>query len=160
GTHDQQGRVGLRGHFGSHPPGDHRSARPRAGARHRRGRAVRDVAQRRLQARQGARARRPGAPRPPGARARAVARRRAAARGGAAQLELRRLLERAPRPPGSILRPTQEGGAAMKTIDVTVSRTIAAPAERVYEVWLDKSSPGGPWFGCKRAIVDPRVDGL
>ena len=48
----------------------------------------------------------------------------------------------------------------MKLIDLNLSRTIPAPAERVYDVWLDHTSPGGPWHGSKRVILDARVDGL
>jgi uncharacterized protein YndB with AHSA1/START domain len=48
----------------------------------------------------------------------------------------------------------------MNLIDVNVTRTIPAPAERVYDVWMDASSAGGPWFGCKKVILDARVDGL
>ncbi len=48
----------------------------------------------------------------------------------------------------------------MKLFDVTVSRKVAAPPERVFDVWLDPSCPGSPWFGVERAIVNPAVDGL
>jgi uncharacterized protein YndB with AHSA1/START domain len=48
----------------------------------------------------------------------------------------------------------------MKTFDLSVSRTIAGPAEEVYDAWLDPKSPGGLWFGVERAIVNPVVDGL
>ena len=48
----------------------------------------------------------------------------------------------------------------MKTYDLTVSRTIAASADDVFDVWLDPNSPGGLWFGVERAIVNPIVDGL
>jgi uncharacterized protein YndB with AHSA1/START domain len=48
----------------------------------------------------------------------------------------------------------------MKTCDLTVSRTIAASPEEVFEAWTDPESPGGPWFGAERAIIDPVVDGL
>src|SRR5579862_6834521 len=48
----------------------------------------------------------------------------------------------------------------MKTRDLTVSRTIPAAAEAVFNVWMDPSSPGGPWFGSKRIIEKPHVDGL
>ncbi len=48
----------------------------------------------------------------------------------------------------------------MKLIDLTVTRTIAAPAEKVFDVWMDPKSPGGPWFGGDRVIVNPVVDGL
>jgi uncharacterized protein YndB with AHSA1/START domain len=48
----------------------------------------------------------------------------------------------------------------MKLTDVTVTRAIPAPAESVFEVWMDPKSPGGPWFGADRVIVNPVVDGL
>ena len=48
----------------------------------------------------------------------------------------------------------------MNLIDLTVSRTIPAPAEKVFDVWMDPSSPGGPWFGADRVILNPVVDGL
>jgi uncharacterized protein YndB with AHSA1/START domain len=48
----------------------------------------------------------------------------------------------------------------MNLIDLTVSRTIPAPAEKVFDVWMDPSSPGGPWFGADRVILNPAVDGL
>jgi uncharacterized protein YndB with AHSA1/START domain len=44
--------------------------------------------------------------------------------------------------------------------ELTLTRTIAANAAEVYDVWLDANSPGGPWFGAKRVILDARVDGL
>jgi uncharacterized protein YndB with AHSA1/START domain len=48
----------------------------------------------------------------------------------------------------------------MKVMEVTVSRTIHATPERIFEVWLDPKSPGGPWFGAERVILNPVVDGL
>ena len=48
----------------------------------------------------------------------------------------------------------------MNLIDMTVSRTISAPAEKVFDVWIDPKSPGGPWFGADRVILNPVVDGL
>jgi uncharacterized protein YndB with AHSA1/START domain len=48
----------------------------------------------------------------------------------------------------------------MKLIDVNVSRTIAAPPEKVFDVWLDPKSPGGPWYGAGKVILNPVVDGL
>jgi uncharacterized protein YndB with AHSA1/START domain len=47
-----------------------------------------------------------------------------------------------------------------KTFDLTVSRTIRAAANDVFDVWLDPTSPGGLWYGTERAIVNPVVDGL
>jgi uncharacterized protein YndB with AHSA1/START domain len=48
----------------------------------------------------------------------------------------------------------------MNLIDLTLSRTIKAKPEEVFDVWLDARSPGGPWFGCERVILQPVVDGL
>jgi uncharacterized protein YndB with AHSA1/START domain len=48
----------------------------------------------------------------------------------------------------------------MKTVDLTIARTIDTEPENIYDVWLDPSSPGGPWFGTKRVILDVKVDGL
>jgi uncharacterized protein YndB with AHSA1/START domain len=48
----------------------------------------------------------------------------------------------------------------MKLIDITVTRSIPAPVEDVFDVWMDPNSPGGPWFGAARLILNPVVDGL
>lgn len=48
----------------------------------------------------------------------------------------------------------------MKLIDISVTRAVPAPAEKVFDVWMDPSSPGGPWFGADRVIVNVAVDGL
>ena len=48
----------------------------------------------------------------------------------------------------------------MKLTEVTVSRTIPAPAEKVFDIWMNPKSPGGPWFGAARLIFNPVVDGL
>ena len=48
----------------------------------------------------------------------------------------------------------------MKLTDLTVTRAIPAPAEDVFDVWMDPKSPGGPWFGAERVILNPVVDGL
>jgi uncharacterized protein YndB with AHSA1/START domain len=45
-------------------------------------------------------------------------------------------------------------------MNVTVTRTIKAPPEAVYDVWLDPTNPGGPWFGAAKQIIDVHVDGL
>ena len=47
-----------------------------------------------------------------------------------------------------------------KQTDLTITRVIAARPDQIYDVWLDPKSPGGPWFGAKRVILDARVDGL
>jgi len=48
----------------------------------------------------------------------------------------------------------------MNLTDITVTRTIPASPEKIFDVWLDPKSPGGPWFGTKRAILNAVVDGL
>jgi uncharacterized protein YndB with AHSA1/START domain len=48
----------------------------------------------------------------------------------------------------------------LKLTDITVSQTILASAEKVFDVWIDPKSPGGPWFGAERVILNPVVDGL
>ncbi len=48
----------------------------------------------------------------------------------------------------------------MNLTEITVSRTIPAPAEKVFDIWMDPKSPGGPWFGAARLIFNPVVDGL
>jgi uncharacterized protein YndB with AHSA1/START domain len=48
----------------------------------------------------------------------------------------------------------------MNLIDITVTREIPAPVSNVFDVWMDPKSPGGPWFGGDRVIVNPIVDGL
>jgi uncharacterized protein YndB with AHSA1/START domain len=41
-----------------------------------------------------------------------------------------------------------------------LTRLIPATPAEVYDVWIDAKSPGSPWFGVTRAIVQPVVDGL
>jgi uncharacterized protein YndB with AHSA1/START domain len=48
----------------------------------------------------------------------------------------------------------------MKLTDVMVTRAIPAPVADVFEVWMNPQSPGGPWFGAERVILNPVVDGL
>jgi uncharacterized protein YndB with AHSA1/START domain len=48
----------------------------------------------------------------------------------------------------------------MQLTDITVARTIPAAAERVFDLWMNPKSPGGPWFGAERVILNPVVDGL
>jgi uncharacterized protein YndB with AHSA1/START domain len=48
-----------------------------------------------------------------------------------------------------------------KLIEINLTRVIDATPEEVYEVWLDKTSPGSPWFGVPKVILDnPQVDTL
>ncbi len=48
----------------------------------------------------------------------------------------------------------------MELIEITVTRMIPATPEEVYDVWVEPNSPGGPWHGAARLIVNPVVDGL
>ena len=49
----------------------------------------------------------------------------------------------------------------IKTVEINVIRTINASPDEVFEAWLDHTSPGSPWFGVPKAIVNPpKVDGL
>jgi uncharacterized protein YndB with AHSA1/START domain len=48
----------------------------------------------------------------------------------------------------------------MKVIDLRFSRLIAGPATEVFDVWFDPQSPGGPWHGAKKVIMNLAVDGI
>ena len=48
----------------------------------------------------------------------------------------------------------------MNLTEITVSRMIPAPPQDVFDVWMDAESPGGPWFGAVRTLLNPYVDGL
>ncbi len=48
-----------------------------------------------------------------------------------------------------------------KTTEINLTRKINASPDEVFEAWLDSTSPGSPWFGVPKAIVNPpEVDGL
>ena len=47
-----------------------------------------------------------------------------------------------------------------KQTELTLSRTIAASPGEVFDVWIDPRSPGGPWFGATKVLLDARVDEL
>ena len=48
----------------------------------------------------------------------------------------------------------------MNLTEITVSRTIPASAEEVFDLWMNPGRPGGPWFGAERLIWNPVMDGL
>lgn len=49
----------------------------------------------------------------------------------------------------------------IKTTEINLTRTIDAHPDEVYEVWLDQTSPGSPWFGVPKVILNPpKVDSL
>jgi uncharacterized protein YndB with AHSA1/START domain len=47
-----------------------------------------------------------------------------------------------------------------KLTELKVARTIAARPEAIFDVWMDPQSPGGPWYGAARLVIDVKVDGL
>lgn len=46
------------------------------------------------------------------------------------------------------------------TTELELTRLVAATPAEVYDVWLDATGPGSPWFGAERLILDARPDGL
>ncbi len=48
----------------------------------------------------------------------------------------------------------------MKLVDLKLSRFIPGPADEVFDVWFDPASPGGPWHGAAKAIMNLAVDGM
>ena len=54
----------------------------------------------------------------------------------------------------------------MKLTNLEVTRQIPASPDEVYDVWIDPSCPGGPWFSPQneqqqsKTILDGKVDGL
>jgi len=48
----------------------------------------------------------------------------------------------------------------MKLMDVKVSRFIAGSVGEVFDVWFDPESPGGPWHGAAKVIMNLAVDGM
>ena len=48
----------------------------------------------------------------------------------------------------------------MKTMEFTVTHLIPAAPEVLFDVWLDGSSPRGPWVGDGARRLDPVVGGV
>ena len=48
----------------------------------------------------------------------------------------------------------------MKFVELKLSRFIPGPADEVFDVWFDPESPGGPWHGAKKVIMNLAVDGM
>lgn len=47
----------------------------------------------------------------------------------------------------------------MKLIELKLSRFIPGRQEDVFDVWFDPASPGGPWHGAKKVLMNLAVDG-
>ena len=48
----------------------------------------------------------------------------------------------------------------MKFMDLKLSRFIPGPAAEVFDVWFDPKSPGGPWHGARKVMMNVAVDGM
>jgi len=48
----------------------------------------------------------------------------------------------------------------MKLIEFKFERLIPAPAEALYDAWLNPKTPGTPWSRADKIIMNPQVDGL
>lgn len=48
----------------------------------------------------------------------------------------------------------------MESLELVVTRTIAAPPEAIFDAWLDSTRPGGPWYGVAELRLDAVVGGL
>ncbi len=48
----------------------------------------------------------------------------------------------------------------MKTMELTLTRTIPASPAEVFDAWMDPKHPGNPWSDARKLIFDGRVDGL
>lgn len=48
----------------------------------------------------------------------------------------------------------------IRTTEIVVSRQIPASPGEAFDVWMDHTSPGGPWFGAAKVIINPVLDGL
>jgi uncharacterized protein YndB with AHSA1/START domain len=50
--------------------------------------------------------------------------------------------------------------AEIKTIDLTLTRTIPASPAEVYDAWMDSSNPASVWHGRQKLRIEPKQDGL
>jgi len=48
----------------------------------------------------------------------------------------------------------------MKLIDLKLTRFIPGPPDEVFDVWFDPDSPGGPWHGAEKVLMNLAVDGM
>ena len=47
-----------------------------------------------------------------------------------------------------------------KTLEFKFERTLPAPAEEVYDAWLNPEVPGNPWYEGDKLLLNPHVDGF
>src|SRR6185312_10646942 len=47
-----------------------------------------------------------------------------------------------------------------KTLEFKIERTIPAPANDVFEAWLNPKIPGNPWNAAEKFVLNAKVDGL
>src|SRR5271169_1532389 len=47
-----------------------------------------------------------------------------------------------------------------KSIEFKFERKISAPANEVFDAWLNPKVPGNPWNAAEKFVLDPKVDGL
>jgi uncharacterized protein YndB with AHSA1/START domain len=52
------------------------------------------------------------------------------------------------------------GDDRMNTIHVSMTQIVCAPVETLFNLWLDPTVPGGPWYGATELIFNPAVGGL
>lgn len=48
----------------------------------------------------------------------------------------------------------------IKTMELTLTRTIPASPAEAFDGWLDRTNPGTPWKDADKLLLDPRVDAL
>jgi len=48
----------------------------------------------------------------------------------------------------------------LKTMELTVRRTIPASPAEVYDAWLDPKHPGNPWHDSDMRVFEPKVGAL
>jgi uncharacterized protein YndB with AHSA1/START domain len=48
----------------------------------------------------------------------------------------------------------------MKTMEIHMTRTIAATPREVYDAWLDPRSPVNPFHGAKKLVFEPKAGAL
>jgi uncharacterized protein YndB with AHSA1/START domain len=50
--------------------------------------------------------------------------------------------------------------SSKNSLEFKLERTIPAPADEVFDAWLDPKIPGNPWNAAEKFVLDPKLDGL